>query len=59
MKYLFPTNEKSVDTNNLVLKKPNAVIYNYCCSTFDNNLFSSDIDTLLLNRKTTNTPILD
>lgn len=56
MKYLFSDSEKNIDSN-VVLKRPNAVIYNYCCSTVDNNLFGGDIDNLLLNRKTNNTPL--
>lgn len=60
MKYLFSNNsEKNIDSNNVLIKKPNAVIYNYCCSTYDNNLFGSDIDNLLLNRKANKTPVLN
>lgn len=61
MKYLFTNNnsEKQIDSYNILVKKPNAVIYNYCCSTYDNNLFGNDIDNLLLNRKSNKTPVLN
>lgn len=35
-------------------RSPNAVIYNYCCSSIDNNLFGSDLGNMLLNSQSRN-----